>query len=114
MLKWRVYYDDDSTFDSSQGSPADAPAWGVVACNTLDPKEGRTFQSASDFYVYEPDCGWVGVDLIGLLDRLGNRVPIESVCFGRTVPSDTYERIYTVAVKDPDFPLKSGKRIGEK
>jgi hypothetical protein len=114
MLKWRVYYDDDSTFDSSQGSPADSPGWGVVACVSIDKVEGHTLQSLSDYYVYDPSCGWVGVDLCGLFDRLGNRVPTEAVCFGRMLPNTVYERVYDKALNDPDFPRKTGKRYGER
>ena len=49
-IRWRVYYDDGSTFDSSQGSPADSPGWGVVACISAHEVEGCTFQSLSDYY----------------------------------------------------------------
>ena len=30
MFKWRIYYDDGTTFDSNDGKPQDSPPWGAV------------------------------------------------------------------------------------
>lgn len=113
-LKWRVYYDDGSTFDNTQGSPADSPGWGVVAAVTQHHYEGRVFQTRKDVYAYDPSCGWVGIDWIGLLDRLANRIPTEAVSFGRMLPNTQYDEIHRIAVTDPDFPPKTGKVNGER
>lgn len=112
-LRWRVYYDDGSTFDDTMGSPADSPGWGVVACVSVHHVEGHLFQTMEDYYVFDPSCGWVGIDLCGLFDRLGNRVPTEAVCFGRTVPNAVYEQVHRKAREDPDFARKSQQAVGE-
>jgi hypothetical protein len=112
-LRWRVYYDDGSTFDDTMGSPADSVGWGVVATVSTHPAEGKTFQSMADYYVFDPRAGWVGTDLCGLFDRLGNRVPMEAVCFGRMIPNEDYARIHRQALEDPDFHRKSQRAVGE-
>ncbi len=105
MIQWRIYYSDGSTFDSSQGIPDDAPAFGVaVIVQLADNGRLRDSVHSGDYYVYTESGFWVGADLSGLLDRLANRIPFSGFLVGRWDPQDEYFAILRKAEKDPDFP----------
>ncbi len=112
-LLWRIYYDDGSTFDNSQGSPQDVPAYGVICIVYQNELIGRTIMQRKDWYYYASDEGqWWGSDLHGVLDRLLHRLPTIALCQGRNVSNKTYSKIMGMADKDPDFPPMSGKFKG--
>ena len=72
-MKWRVYYTDGSTFDSSMGSPQDAPAYGIAGIIQNAPDSGRAFVMGVDFYWFDAAADyWNGGDLAGLLDHISN------------------------------------------
>lgn len=113
MIAWRVYYDDGSTFDSSQGGPEDAPGWGVIAIVQPDPRTNRTVLSRWDHYCWHSSDGWYGHDLIGLMDCLA--MPgWSAVAHGRTVPPDLWQQINERASNDPDFLPKSATQMTER
>lgn len=115
-LEWRVYYDDGSTFDNLKGGPADAPALGVIAINCADADVGFWTARAADFYCYSETQFtplWEGMDMFGLWDYLASP-GLKRVLFGRTIPNDRYEQILHVALRDPDFPKKTGWRTTER
>ncbi len=115
MIDWRIYYSDESTFDSSQGSPQDAPAYGVICIIYSNELVGRIIMHRWDWYYWVPDEGqWWGSDLFGVLDRLLHRLPTIALCQGRNVSNKTYSKIMGMADKDKDFPPKSGKIAGER
>ena len=105
MVKWRIYYTDGTTFDSTQGNPDDAPAFGVqVIVQLSDNGRLRDTLKGSDYYVYIPSGFWTGMDFTGLLDRLTNRLPFSGFLVGRWDPLDEYWDILRKAEKDKDFP----------
>ena len=101
---WRIYYDDGSTFDSTQGSPEDAPAWGFIAAVGYDEAGDRYIMHGWDHYCYDKEAKqWWGMDWVGLIDRLTlNRIYAYKV--GRTVTKSKWQEILTAISKDPDFP----------
>ncbi len=105
-LTWRVYYGDGTSFDSSDGRPAEAPGRNVQVIVMPDERTGRYLQCMHDFYVWRGR--WVGVDQYGLWDYLADP-GWARVLFGRTIEHDTFSRIYQDAKRDPDFPQKSGR-----
>lgn len=116
MLKWRIYYDNGTTFDSTQGGPGDAPAWGALMIVQLDPTVGRhiMWHPEKGFFVWCKEHGeWDIKDFTGLLDFLAN-FPGCVVRMGRGVPNDRFQAIYRSAVDDPGFPKKSGLKGGER
>lgn len=115
-MDWRIYYDDGSTFDSGQGTPQDAPALGVICIVYPDELVGRVIMHRFDWYywVADDEQQWWGSDIHGLTDRLIHNLPTEAVKEGRSVSHRYFREIITKADKDPDFPPKSGKNIGEK
>jgi len=105
MVRWRIYYSDGTTFDSTQGSPDEAPAFGVqVILQLSDGGRRRESVSNADYYVYTPSGFWVGADLTGILDRLANRLPFSGFLIGRWDPRDEFLGILRTSEKDPDFP----------
>ena len=105
---WRIYYDDGSTFDSTEGDPDDAPAFGVQCIVEPDDDGGRVVLNHFDWYYYNPEAGqWWGSDIHGLLDKLQFRIPIEAVMQGRNCSN--FKEILVRATHDPDFPRKSAR-----
>lgn len=74
MFKWRLYYDDGSTFSDGDGAPHDSPPWGVVAVSQPDaPNGSRELLGNGDYYLYRKDIGlWHEVATDGLPDHLAH------------------------------------------
>ena len=99
---WRVYYDDGGTFDSTQGLPEDAPAFGFICAVGYDETGQRYIMHGWDHYCWDEDQWW-GMDLCGLIDRLAlNRV--RAYKLGRTVTKQRFRELMAAAASDPDFP----------
>lgn len=94
MSKWTIIYSDGTTFSSEQGSPEEAPPFGVICIPQPDPDNGRNIMHGWDWYYYNDVEGngpmWWGCDLQGLLDRLLHRLPVKAVLQGRTVSNDVW------------------------
>jgi len=108
MPEWRIYYTDGETFDSSQGSPADAPSRGVAVIVVVDREVGRGLLHRWDWYFWNTeDRQWYGCDQWGLIDHLlDNRAT--AVKMGRSVSQDRWHAILQRATNDPDFPRNNG------
>lgn len=112
MLNWRIYYDDGSTFDSSDGAPEDAPAFGVQCIVERDPDVGRIILADDDWYYFDVKWGrWLKSDLYGMLDKLLARIDIVGVMSGRN--AQPYREIMALAKDDADFPVKSATKSRE-
>ena len=109
-LAWRIFYDDGSTFDSGNGGPHNAPAFGVMCIVYPHELVGRKILTRHDWYYFAVEAGeWWGSDIFGLLDRLLHRLPTVGVCAGRNAPDIIYQYALAQADKDTDFSLKSGE-----
>lgn len=104
-MKWKIYYDDGSTFSDEDGRVYDAPALGVQVIAQEDPDVGRQLFWEIDFYWYS-EHGWFGGDVFGLWDYLATPGP-KVVKFGRYVPRADFLRAYHKALKDPYLPAKT-------
>ena len=114
-MKWRIYYDDGTTFDSSMGEPDAAPSYGVVAICTTDESHGRLVVNGFDFYCYETVAGeWYGCDQWGMVDKLLHNLPFTAWKMGRTVRTAVFSEIIQKATTDPDFPPKSARSRRER
>lgn len=102
-MNWRVYYDDGRTFDSDQGSPEDAPAFGFIAAVGRDESGRRYIMHGWDHYCWDVDSAqWWGMDWCGLIDRLTmNRVYAYKL--GRTITRQAFRDVMRLADADPDF-----------
>ena len=118
-MDWRIYYCDGSTFDSDQGEPAEAPAFGVLAIvqrdSTPEPANvGRFVRNGWDWYYWQPEAReWWAGDLFGLLDRLLHCLPVGPVKQGRTTSQTVYRETMSRAHSDQDFPPKSARHFKE-
>lgn len=109
-MNWRIYYDDGSTFDDTQGSPADAPGYGVLVILIADPDVGHMTLHSFDYYVFREGL-WLGVDTFGLIDQiLNNFTLLGGVVAGRTVSPQHFRVLLKWAERDPDFAPKSAYR----
>jgi len=117
-LSWRIWYDDLSSYSSLDGSPQDAPAFGVICIVQPDDETGRTILHRWDFYYFVPDEAeggqWWGGDREGVFDRLFHNLPVVALKLGRMVSDQKYRKILADAAADPDFPIKSAKSVSEK
>ena len=113
MIRWRVYYDDGGTFDSSKGAPEDTPAFGVQCVVEQDDTVGRTILTGFDWYYYHVESGkWWGSDIHGLLDKLLFRIEVIAILQGRNCAD--FHEIYQLALDDPDFNKKAGRVARER
>lgn len=112
---WRIYYDDSTTFDSTQGEPHEAPGLGVQAIVQVDENVGRVILTRFDWYYYRYDLReWWASDYFGMLDQLTSDTEhkVGAVRAGRNAAS--YEDIMRRAHLDPDFPVKSARLVSER
>lgn len=104
MLNWRIFYDDGTTFDSTQGEPHEAPAWGFVCAVGYDDADKRYVMCGWDHYCFDRGADqWWGCDMVGWLDRSLRGVMYAHKA-GRTVTNAQYKAIIKAAQDDADFP----------
>lgn len=102
---WRIYYDDGSTFDSTQGEPYEAPSTGFIVSVGYDENGDRYLMHGWDHYCYDKKSRqWWGMDLMGVFDRLRRNV-LYAYKEGRTVTKSEWDAIMEQAHRDPDFPF---------
>jgi len=107
-MEWRIYYADGSTFDSTDGSPSDAPAYSVQAIVQKDKYYGRRILRMVDYYCWSPKAGkWIDMfDAASVIVR-ALRDPGLIVKAGEYIDEQAYEAILIRVTNDPDFPGKS-------
>ena len=69
---WVVIYDDLTTFKSTQGSFADAPAWGMQAVVYRNIETGWSVCTGGDYFVRLDDGTFLALDKDGLVDYAAN------------------------------------------
>lgn len=105
-MRWRIYYDDGSTFDDLMGGPRDAPPEGFICAIGYDERGQRYIMHGWDFYQWDRESAqWWGMDRIGLHDRLRRNL-VYAYKEGRTVTRSRWEDIMRRADSDPDFPQR--------
>jgi hypothetical protein len=112
-MTWRIYYSDGLTFDSSQGEPCEAPAWGVIVIAQSNDLVGRQLVHQKDYYWWED--AWFGGNIIGLVDYL-TRTECGIVRMGRTITNNQYRGLVQRAAEEQNdlLPVKSGWLQSEK
>lgn len=88
-VKWRIHYEDGSTFSSEDGTFQQAPSFGVLCV------------------VCDKDELVLGGDIVGLIDYLCR---IGLVKFGRMTDNQTYECIMN-PVRNDKYPTLGYDRI---
>lgn len=134
MIKWRIYYDDDTTYSNGDGAWLDAPTHGVVCVVVRDPTEqwGRFVNSGyspitkergnldrrwkTEYYVKYPDDEepFPTNDLTPFKDRLGKVFMVNNIDsyikYGRECSQQKWQDINKRAANDPDFPTGTPRR----
>jgi len=106
--EWRIYYSDGSTFDSTMGSPQEAPSLHVQVVIQKDKYYGRRICRMVDYYVWSPTINkWIDIfDSASLVQRALIE-PYIVVKAGEYIEEEKYNAILIRANDDPDFPGKS-------
>ena len=94
-MHWMIFYGDGSTFCHEDGSPSDAPAYGVI-CIVQDALRPSQVLHQVDFYWWRDDR-WTGGDIFGFIDQAAN-FGATWVKQGRTIRSDDYQEIMSRAI----------------
>ncbi len=109
MLNWRIYYDNGSTFDCTEGSPLDAPYDGVLCIVQPDILVGRCIMHGWDWYYYVPsEEQWWGSDIFGLIDQF-KRHSVDTIAVkqGANVTNAAFMQVMHDAAEDKDFLPKT-------
>lgn len=70
MTRWRLYYDNGSTFDASDGEPWQSPPWGVVLCIQPHLTGNERLMQNGDVLMYRTDLDkWTQCGHDGLVDH---------------------------------------------
>lgn len=108
MIRWVIWYDDDSSFTNLDGEPHQAPRMGALCIASYAKDHGRIILHGkeADFFFWEDD-GWLSCHYSGLLDYLARPGAEKIVIQGRHVHPDKFYRIYALADSDPRLPPRS-------
>ena len=105
-MKWRVYYGDGTTFDSTQGEAWEAPSTNAQVIWQKEPENmlihGNPSAGRSDlgWFTYRDDWGWDIHDMPGFIDYLMTYKGPKAILIGRTIPTPEFEKIRDQAVRD--------------
>lgn len=97
VTKWKIWYDDGTTFSSADGTPSQAPLDGIVGIVEWHDDKAQRPYWGSDFYHWTGD-GW----------RAGNQADLErwlrgfckEVKYGRWIPQTLWDKIISVIKHD--------------
>lgn len=99
-MRFRIYYADRSTYSDTNGTPFDAPAFGVQWVTTMLPRWWGIY--GQDYYWLDNDR-WEGGNIGGLIDYLQRPGP-RKVLWGRTIPDEDFIAIRERALHDAEYP----------
>lgn len=116
--KWKIFYADGSTFDSSQGGPGDAPARGVAIVQVEDGSRGRRTLRMQDWYRWCPAADrWFDGDAWSVLRELTRHGQVIALPGEYMLEAD-FEQIMIAAHEDrfiapisPDTPAHPAWRF---
>lgn len=96
---WRIYYADGQRFSSNDGTPEQAPGYGVV-CIRQSVEHDDLFNETYYFWHKEKQC-WFNVDFIGLVDWLVTDAKnISTLKVGRTVTRKEFKELMRRSSED--------------
>lgn len=108
MSRWRVYYDDGSTWDWTQGLDG-IPGYGVICILQIAAVYDGHMRLNDRYhivygcpYYMRADDQWLHAHENDIIDRLAHGMPIKHVLVGRMVTKKVFGEIYGQAKKDKD------------
>jgi len=93
-MRWKLYYNDGSSFSDEDGAPNDSPPFGAVfVCQPNH--SGRDLIWGTDYLIHRTDVdAWMGTDLVGLIDQLSHFAPyIDCVRAGREMVTPAFKAL---------------------
>jgi hypothetical protein len=106
-MKWRIFYNDGSSFSNTDGNPEDAPGGAVLAVVQEDKSVGVLVHQLNDYYVFnEHFGGWCGLDHIGFTQYV-MRPGLKIIKLAESMSTNRYKRMIANIRKDPNLPSKS-------
>lgn len=117
-LRWRLYYDDGTTFSNLDGEAKDSPPWGVVGVVQTDTMWNAErlgqYPPQEQIYIYREDYGrWSFHGPAGREDQLVHFADVISAYrLGRYVSTPEWNALRSRMNSDPDFyaPLQKERR----
>lgn len=108
MLRWRIYYGDESTSSDQDGPPELAPARDVqiIVCNDPSGIRGAIYRHEWYWFVDGEPYGGSAEDLHDHLMNDRER-RVHGIKKARSTPCLRFNAIKARALSDPDFPLPS-------
>lgn len=119
MGRWKAYYSDGSTFSSNDGTPWQAPRYGVqvIVCEWSGSRANRRVLGPVDkpnakaryafgcsYYCWVASEGhWLNKDLMAMVRYL-EKEPLPCVLMGEYINEDLHGQILTQAVNDDFIP----------
>ena len=109
MIKWCIYYGDDTEYTNEDGDPFGAPQkHNAIAFGQLSKKYNWEVKGG-DFLVHRTDVDrWFAADLPGLIDHVKYfAFYVDAVLEGRTLSDEEFNGLITRAKHDPRVPTPS-------
>jgi hypothetical protein len=102
MGEWKLYYSDGSTFSYEDGTPDQAPRYGLlIVTQNLHGRQEMLFNQNFYFHV---DGEWFGMDEYGVRERLSQRLPVQPMVQGRYVSARDFSIAYRLATHHGALP----------
>ena len=100
---WRIYYDDGSTWDWTQGLEGREPYGVICILHKIATQNGSTLHInyGAPYYGYD-GSEWILMQLNDVEDRLAHGLPIEKFILGRALSRGDFMKIYRQAQSDKD------------
>ena len=107
-FKWRIYYEDGSTFSDTDGEPYESQPWGTVV---ITQQAEILYGANADYFLYREDMqrwhqvgeteteGAVGIGLIDHLTQFGHLITCVRPARW-TADNDTFKALYAQALED--------------
>ena len=102
LSKWRVYYDDGSTWNWTEGF--DLEPYGIICILQETATVNRSVFSIisnAPYYVYT-DKEWIKAEPNDIEDYLVHGIRIEKFVVGRAVSKRKFVEIFNIAMRDKD------------
>ena len=92
---WTLFYADGNTFSSEDGTPDQAPSYGLLIVAQL--LNGRRELLFNQNFYFHVGGEWFGMDEYGVRERLRERLPVQAMIQGRYVSIRDYSAAHRVA-----------------
>ena len=118
LIEWKIYYHDPlskdyySTFSNLDGTAEEAPINGVIVIQQpIESGRGIDQVANGDYYALDEENKWIGMDALGLQDRIDNSIPFSALKEGRWINLERFWDILYLSADDKDFTQNPEGRV---